>query len=327
MCLLAYFTPGTQPVRAHLEASCLNNPDGFGWAIVTDSSVILRGHSMDAETAIDDFMAVRKSFPENAALFHARWATHGVVDETNCHPFRVNGRDDTVMGHNGVLSCQPLAGDPRSDSRILADGLLMAQYRHLDSRKTRRRLESWLSGSKLVILTTDPFYRQQAYILNEDLGEWVNGIWYSNDSYLPRQWAMPRGVTASWWDEWPTAIGGKRDRSDDYPDDYKFVCHSCFSAPEECDCPGKFMGIYLYAGDGRKPLPEDYGDPKTWVCVACGSRGEVSPETGQCSCCLFMWCCNSDPWECDCDSGSIPDKDGIHVPMALTARPAVVETD
>jgi hypothetical protein len=296
MCLLAFLSPGVQPDRKALECSCFNNPDGFGFAILTGPNpgdTIIRGHSMDSDALIDSFIAAREAYPNYGAMFHARWATHGAVNESNCHPFPVAGRDDLLMGHNGILSCTPTAKDPRSDTRLFADEILMRRFRHLDSRKTRKRLESWLGGSKLVILTTDPFYQHNTYIFNEDQGDWVEGIWYSNDSYR-----LARTVYT-----WPKATkgitGGYSESSEDwdrYRGDYAKICSDCLEYDQDCRCGG-LQRVWTWTGAKPKD-DEDFGDPRTWVCKDCRAAGSIDPDTAQCDWCDFYWCCDSTVCAC-----------------------------
>lgn len=310
MCLLAFISPGAQPDRAALECACRNNPDGFGFAILTGTGAddaIIRGHSMDSRELIDSFMAARAAYPTYGAMFHARWATHGVVDETNCHPFPVAGRDDILMGHNGILSCTPDVKDPRSDTRLFADAIMLQRFRHLDSRKTRKRLETWLGGSKLVILTTDPFYQHNAYIFNEDLGEWVNGTWYSNDSYKHARATYStsyfvgssKGITGGYTEsseDWETYRGGS----------YIKVCADCLTVPQDCVC-GNLSYIWTWTSAKSTSEPElDYGDPTSWTCKDCRAVGSIDPETGQCEWCDFFWCCDSSV--CVCGYGAEHDR-------------------
>ncbi|MFI5496623.1 hypothetical protein [Actinoplanes sp. NPDC051859] len=238
MCLLTFLPPNVTPDLDALHVGADYNPDGHGFAVVTDSRITI-GHGMTADTVIDAFVAVRRTHPGGPALFHSRLATHGTIAEANCHPFTVGGDPRTVIAHNGVLPAdvQPLPGDPRSDTRITAEDLLPA-LDPLRSRSTRQRLTRWMTtANKMVILTVDPRSKQQAYILNEQEGVWDGGIWYSNDSYQPEG---PAGIRR-WWteDEWPFeecpycagALDVVRERCSDC-----LWCLICGELPQECFC-------------------------------------------------------------------------------------------
>jgi predicted glutamine amidotransferase len=207
MCLLCYTSPGNEPDWKGLEVACLNNPDGFGWAIHHETHIQIGKamHYMDAlESYYDAIHAVDLELP---SMFHARWATHGVEDLTNVHPFYVGDTQDTVLAHNGVLPVTIPKGDPRSDTRYFAEELLPLRSEHVfDKRKPRRKLEKWMGGSKFVVFTTASQHAEPVYILNEDLGHWDNeGRWWSNDSYQKPWYASYRGkygnVTGGWEDD------------------------------------------------------------------------------------------------------------------------------
>ncbi|MFI6958606.1 hypothetical protein ACIBJI_34710 [Nocardia sp. NPDC050408] len=194
MCLLTYFPPGTTPDPVALSVGAGVNPHGHGFAIIAGHRIIT-GHGMEATAVIDRFTTVRKRYPRWAALFHSRFATHGVRSVANCHPFRLGGDARTVLAHNGVLPKRVHPGpyDPRSDTRIAAEDYLpTAPFGSIDTRRGARGLASWLGSSKLVILTLDPAYRYSAYLFGEKAGHWNNSVWYSNTSYLPSALRRPK---------------------------------------------------------------------------------------------------------------------------------------
>lgn len=203
MCLLTFYPAGSLPVTdALLNGAYLNN-DGHGFAIVTDDQLLVR-RGMDAIDMIETFDALRREHPHGPALFHSRFTTHGATTVDNCHPFPVGGDPRTVLAHNGVLPAevQPGKDDPRSDTRITAEEFIPA-FGSLRSQRTRQRLQRWMSpANKVVILTVDRRFTQQAYILNEQSGMWDGDVWYSNDAYLPMEqleWEpSPHGQRSDW---------------------------------------------------------------------------------------------------------------------------------
>lgn len=184
MCLLMVCLPGETPDYNHICNAANNNPDGFGYA-VHHGDRIVTGRGMNAATTIDRFFdELARSKGDGIGMFHARMTTHGSTITENCHPFRVGGRKDIVLAHNGMLPIHPKQGDIRSDTRIFAEDVLPnIGLSALDSPSSTSKLEDWASGSKLVILSTAPELKDQLYILNESLGTWDKGIWWSNSSY------------------------------------------------------------------------------------------------------------------------------------------------
>lgn len=187
MCIVSYLPPGVPVDVDGLFNGGLHNPHGHGWAVVTDGTVMV-GKSLDLADALDEFCEVRERYPEGAALFHSRWATHGSIGVANVHPFLVGGSAATVVAHNGILpkAAHPEAGDDRSDTRKFADEILSRQFRRLDRRGVQHALSQWCGvGNKLVILTVAARYQHNAYIVNEAAGCWDyrTGIWHSNTDY------------------------------------------------------------------------------------------------------------------------------------------------
>ena len=179
MCLLVVASPNSTPKRKDLECASCNNPHGFGFAVITPNGIVT-GRGMSAKKVINRFLEVRKQYPDSYAMFHARFATHGVKNEENCHPFKVPSNPDTYLAHNGILDIKIAAGDRRSDTRIFAEDTLpaMGGVAALDDDHVWAMVSKWSSGSKIVIFTLDPNAKEQCYIINEAAGHWDNdGMW------------------------------------------------------------------------------------------------------------------------------------------------------
>jgi glutamine amidotransferase len=215
MCLLMVASPNYTPTRQELMCACTNNPDGFGYAIHVGDR-ILTGKGLNAEHMVSKFLKVRAQYPDAWAMFHARWATHGSVCSTNSHPYEVGGRQDIILGHNGVLGVEIPAGDDRSDTLVFAEDWLPNFLELLDCEAGFGELEELVSGSKIAIFSTAPELQNQVYILNEDLGHWVGGLWWSNYSYqVHNTWS--RGFK-DYYSSWDYV------KDDDYQTDY---CYNC----------------------------------------------------------------------------------------------------
>lgn len=185
MCMLCVVPPNVLPSRDKLMYSAINNPDGFGFAIVISSEKrILVEHTLDADYAVNRFLEMRAKYPDDYALWHARYATHGSVSVDNCHPFYVMD-EMTVLAHNGVLPIDIPAGDTRSDTRIFTEDILakMGGVKSLDNPHMYNMIEEYTSGSKLCVLTIDPKADYQMYLVHADKGtEDDSKVWWSNGS-------------------------------------------------------------------------------------------------------------------------------------------------
>jgi len=190
MCLLVVSSPNATPKKSELQVASCNNPHGFGYAMIADGKIIT-GRGMSSKKMIKEFLELRKQYPNGWAMFHARYATHGVKNEQNCHPFQVGGRTDTYLAHNGVLDIKINNGDKRSDTRVFAEDTLphIGGVPALDDENVLKLVSKWSSGSKIAILTTDPRAEYDCYIINEDAGHWDNaGNWWSNSTYKESSW-------------------------------------------------------------------------------------------------------------------------------------------
>lgn len=300
---------------ADLRMGCDNNPDGFGWALITPERRILTGRSMIARLALEEFKDARDTYPESHAIFHSRITTDGSTTIDNTHPFPVAGRDDMVLAHNGWVPSTPAKGDTRSDTRIMAEEVLMERFPNLDSRKTRRRLRKWIGNhSKVVILSTNPAYRRPVYMINEEAGSWHNGVWHSNTSwkYAKPQFTPWYGGTGygiarasrSYREGWDSELGAVSGVT-------AYICATCREDDMDCDCVNPGVRIpaddYMMTGylTGTPGVNEDYMDPNTWVCDACRVVGEIDPDTCECLICGFMWCCDSPATDCQCSPGPV----------------------
>ena len=191
MCMLCVVPPNVIPSREKLENSALNNPHGFGFAIVIPSENRIHvERTMNADTSINRFIKMRGLYPEGYALWHARFATHGTTTVDNCHPFKVGKDERSYIAHNGILPIIEPQGDDRSDTRIFAEDLLPAigGVASLDNPQVQNLIEDFTTGSKVCVLTVHPDAKFQCYLFHEEKG-WRDdsNVWWSNDTcYLAK---------------------------------------------------------------------------------------------------------------------------------------------
>jgi hypothetical protein len=102
MCLAIYKPEKVKLYRADLRRAFEANPDGAGFAYYDNSQ-----RRVIVEKGFFQFNEFWRAFQEVQrdnlkAIVHFRWATHGAVNNDNCHPYDL---DDGALIHNGMISC------------------------------------------------------------------------------------------------------------------------------------------------------------------------------------------------------------------------------
>ena len=118
------------------------------------------------------FKAIAQTLKEHDAVLHLRKTSKGETTIAYTHPFET---PTGVMFHNGTI--YGLGDKEISDTAELADILMDCEY---DSVEDIRPLLETIIGNKINKLVFQQ-YDGTITIINEDLGMWEDGIWYSND--------------------------------------------------------------------------------------------------------------------------------------------------
>lgn len=142
MCCLVFKPKGKSlPKENIIRSICEANPDGFGFATPTK---IFR--TLDYNTFIK---ALKRVSTDEPCIFHARWATHGSVKISNCHPFK---KDGVCFAHNGVLNITPVGDKTDSETAFLYRILPMINKYGLNSRETTNAINSIIGSSKFALM-------------------------------------------------------------------------------------------------------------------------------------------------------------------------------
>jgi predicted glutamine amidotransferase len=179
MCIAILNTKGTIS-KSEFKTCWNNNPDGGGLAWNEGGKLRIFKEMKDVNTLYQKYTSIRKQLPNNNILVHFRIATHGKVNETNCHPFRVS--KDLVFIHNGMITGTGLPQSNEFSDTYLFNQLILQK---LPKDFTRNEaitnlIAQYIDYSKLIFLDSADNWT----IINEDLGEWNGDNWYSNKSYL-----------------------------------------------------------------------------------------------------------------------------------------------
>lgn len=290
MCLLTFMQEYTTADTDELAIGAVNNPDGFGYAVHAGTHIV-KGSGLNFDAVLDNFLKTR-AIHSGPALFHSRITTHGSTSINNCHPFQVGKDTNTVVAHNGML---PIAArNGMSDTAIFAKELFPSWggASTLNSKKTRKKLSKFADGSKLVFLSANPDVQDDYYIINENDGHWVEGVWWSNNSYKYDRYSYSgHGMYTTGW-----ASTGKTPPDSRYSiDTTKYDMYNKDIWNEQSllveDC------TYV-DNDGN----EVWGE--LWRCANCDHIEYVSEESVNyadlCSQCDSCWFCSEPRMLCNC---------------------------
>lgn len=190
MCLAIFQPAGKAIAESHLLEGFKNNPHGAGFMYFDENGRVQTYKSMHFDAFIDEYETAWALHGQHSPFgIHFRWATHGTQDINNVHPFKMN--EHVAVLHNGILPCKIVDKKMSDTAAFVRDYLGNMPRNWQDNEFLFDMVEEYSSGSKLVIMTSDPEAQYSAYIVNEDAGHWHEGVWYSNNSY---SCAKPRGL-------------------------------------------------------------------------------------------------------------------------------------
>ena len=164
--------------KESLKNSWDNNSDGAGLLYVDQNKTLQMFKELkNFDVFYNKYKDLREEFPHSKFLLHFRIGTQGLKNDSNCHPFLVNPKLGFI--HNGVISAMPF-DSKHSDTFILNKMLSMLKIGSEANPVFPILMKSFAGHSnKFVFLNNN----NKAVIINEQLGHWFEGDWYSNSSY------------------------------------------------------------------------------------------------------------------------------------------------
>ena len=168
MCVLIVKPAGIQmPSYSILKQAYKANPHGCGFA--TKKRFY---KTLNFEDFINELNKVRD---DEDVMIHFRYATHGSIKKSNCHPFK---KHDVVFAHNGILDITPIGDKTDSETAFLQVIYPIVKKYGLFSHETDEAVASVIGYSRFAILQGDNIKLYGDYVK-------VKGVYYSNLRFLP----------------------------------------------------------------------------------------------------------------------------------------------
>jgi len=178
MCIIIAQPAGLEVTRLAMQNSWNRNRDGAGLMYASDGKI----HIHKELKSFNKFYAYYKRLitnrPDVNVVVHYRIGTHGHKDKANCHPFVVD--EKLAFCHNGIINIKMPDKCNHSDTVEFRNSILQQLPKNfLTSGPYKRLLRTFIGYSKLCFLDNTG----NVTIIKESLGQWDEGIWYSNDTY------------------------------------------------------------------------------------------------------------------------------------------------
>lgn len=235
MCI-AIYKPADQVIdHDTLRRSYEANPDGCGMAYLTDDGIEIET-TMDFDVFYEGYEQALREYPDSPFLIHFRIATHGSVNEDNCHPFFIESHEEEMLRvfmHNGTIApladkCSKTSG--ASDTVVF--GLEILEHLPMgwdDNPAIKKLIEHYIGWSKIVVM--DEF--GAVTIFNEHKGVWDGGIWYSNTTYKPRTMVPTNYYKNPYWYSKCDFCDTWADNCHDFLDEQGTSIHLCLKCKWE----------------------------------------------------------------------------------------------
>jgi len=188
MCLALYKPAGKIVAKDNLRAGYYGNCSGCGFCYHDNGNLVVVKGLMTFDEFYEQYKPIEL---KHDVCAHFRAATHGPVNQANCHPF-VMCDGKFAMIHNGIYRV-PMKNKALSDTgnfceQVLEPAILDETYKDKDKIYGN---PMWGWGA-VVLMSGDG----EVIIYNEKMGSWDNGVWYSNRGYQYTDFRVDRNTLA-----------------------------------------------------------------------------------------------------------------------------------
>lgn len=182
MCIAIYKPEGKIISDSYLKIAFANNPHGSGFLVGNGDLVMHKGFF-----SYDEFYEHYAQYRKEACLLHFRISTGGKIDKENCHPFIVN--ENLGFVYNGKFTINKNDHN-RSGIWHLNEFYLKPYLELCEEEWVEHRFKRFFSNHVPVSIAKSKFAFLDSQgnfsLINEKMGVWEDGVWYSNNSHKER---------------------------------------------------------------------------------------------------------------------------------------------
>lgn len=181
MCIVVVKKAGVRfPAAKTIEVCCKNNPDGFAMAW-SHKGIVRNYRTLNEKEFLQKYKEVAKlDFKTTALVVHARIATHGSIRIANTHCW-IDRSTAMAFAHNGILSIKN-RGD-MTDSETFFQDIFLPVYHQGGWDAAKNAINACIGSSKFAFIHASGRVEVFGTYLE------VNGVLYSNSSYVERTYA------------------------------------------------------------------------------------------------------------------------------------------
>ncbi len=189
MCLIIAKSEGSMPCRSTFFEAAKFNDDAMGVAYFRDDGhMSVHKWLHPKKRQIEKAWKIIERNKDRQVLIHFRMTTHGANCYSNAHPFPLGG--DAVLAHNGII---PGYSDKvKSDTALFVETVMSPMYRDFGTEFLNNAHS--LVGKEIGMSKLATLHRNDGFFfVNEGLGAWRDGHWYSNAYHFPYKGYGGRG--------------------------------------------------------------------------------------------------------------------------------------
>lgn len=169
-----------KPIPKNEFVTCYeNNTDGIGFMWHEGKELKHEKGLFEVESAYDYYVQLFEVCDKNVAV-HFRFATHGKINDKNCHPFV---RGNIGIMHNGIIEDYSYDKNNMTDSERFANKFIFGLGKNITCSSVRNLIEYHAEQNKSRYVV---FAHGCEYIFNEGSGIREGDTWYANSSHTIR---------------------------------------------------------------------------------------------------------------------------------------------